>query len=45
MMPKADLNVARPYAPPNVRIVGVSSVDEAVQWLCRNGGVSSLCHL
>ncbi len=45
LMPKLDLNVARPFAPAGVRVVGVSSVDEAVQWLCRNGGVSSACHL
>ena len=45
LMPKLDLNVARSFAPPNVRVVGVSSVDEAVQWLCHNGGVSSSCHL
>jgi PDZ domain-containing protein len=44
LMPKLDLNVARAFAPVGVRIVGVSSVDEAVQWLCHNGGVSSVCH-
>jgi PDZ domain len=45
MMPRADVAVAQPYAPRNVRVIGVSSVDEAVQWLCVNGGASSACHL
>ncbi|HTN80647.1 MAG TPA: PDZ domain-containing protein [Acidimicrobiales bacterium] len=43
MMPRPDIAAAQPYAPPSVRVVGVSSVEEAVQWLCRNGGVSSVC--
>ena len=34
LMPRADVSVAQPYAPRNVRVIGVSSVDEAVQWLC-----------
>ncbi len=45
MMPRTDVSVAQPYAPSTVRVVGVSSIDEAVQWLCQNGGASSACHL
>ena len=43
MMPRPDIAAAQPYAPPSVQVVGVSSLDEAVQWLCVNGGASSAC--
>ena len=45
MMPRPDIAAAQPYAPPSVRVVGVSSLDEAVRWLCVNGGVSSACRV
>ena len=42
---RPDIAAAQPYAPPSVRVVGVSSLDEAVRWLCVNGGVSSACRV
>ncbi len=43
LMPRADLSAVEPFARGRTSLVGVSSVKEAVLWLCANGGVSSVC--
>jgi hypothetical protein len=42
-MPRADVGFAEPFARGRTSVVGVSTVEEAVLWLCANGGESSVC--
>ncbi len=43
LMPRADIPTVEPFARGRTNLVGVSSVKEAVLWLCANGGMSSVC--
>jgi PDZ domain-containing protein len=43
LMPRPDIRSVEPFARGRTTLVGVSSVEEAVLWLCAHGGESSVC--